>query len=247
MINDKVAVITGGSGGVGKALALYLANKVGKVIVCYHSNDGQASSVKDEIVQLGGLCDIYRLDVSDPLSVKSVFEQVTERDGKVDVLINAAGVSFNGMSWKLPEHCWQQTLAVNLSGVFHCSQAVLPGMREREWGRIISFSSIVAHTGVAGTVAYAASKAGLEGMTRVMAAETAAKKITVNAIALGYFNTGMISQVPEVQVNKLLQSIPAGRLGMTEEINQMVSYLCSDAAAYITGQTLHINGGLFLN
>jgi len=213
-LSNKVAVITGGSGGLGRELAFsFLRDKV-KVILLYHSNPDKVKDIVQEAESKGGVCRAFSLDVSNPGSVTQAFQEILTTMDRIDILVNGAGVTYNAMSWTLPDVNWISTLNTNLTGAFYCSKAVLPGMRSQKWGRIINLSSVVAHTGVPGTAAYAASKAGLEGMTRCMAVEVVSKGITVNALALGYFEAGIIAQVPEPELTKITQAIPLKRLGL---------------------------------
>jgi NAD(P)-dependent dehydrogenase (short-subunit alcohol dehydrogenase family) len=170
--------------------------------------------------------------------------EIANRFGGVDVLINNAGISRSGMSWKISEDDWKDTMEVNLNAPFRLSQGVIPSMRSKKYGRIINISSVVAQTGNVGTAAYAASKAGLIGLTKTLSKELAASGISVNALALGYFETGMIVDVPLDQQAQIIQGIPAGRLGSTDTVCKSVEWLLSDEAAYVTGQVINLNGGL---
>lgn len=217
-LRGKIAAVTGGSGGLGQYICQYMRAQGATVWAPSHAT----------------------LDVTRPDSVGASLAALN-----ANILINCAGVSRSAMSWKTSDENWAATLDTNLTGVFNCIRAVLPGMRERGWGRIINLSSVVGQTGVAGTSAYAASKAGISGLTRAVAAEAARKGVTVNALALGYFDAGMIRDVPAETRKRIVDAIPVGRLGRPEEVCGIIGFLCTDEAAYITGQTINVNGGLY--
>ena len=232
----KTILIIGSSGGLGKELSSYFAERGHRLALHYnlHEPDGKFGDFKK-----------YKADITNEEQVKIMIAAVISDFGKIDVVINNAGVSKSEMAWKTSLENWNQTLGVNLSGPFFVAKHILPHMRENESGRIIFMSSIVAQTGFIGTAAYAASKAGLIGLTRSLAKEVANKNITVNAIAPGYFNAGMINDVtPEIQ-EILKKQIPVGDLGKPTEIGALIEYIFSDQASYLTGQTLNLNGGLF--
>lgn len=233
---EKVIVITGASGGLGSEMARYFAER--GYCLALHCHSGDTFSVACEH-------EWFRADLTDESSVAEFTQAITERFGRVDVLINNAGISRNGMSWKLGLADWNEVMAINLTAPFLLSAAFLPHMRERKFGRIISISSVVAQTGVPGTAAYAASKAGLLGLTKTLAKETASSGITVNALALGYFDKGMISEVSEPMLTEIVQSIPKKKLGEVKTILKTLEFLLSEEADYITGQTINVNGGMF--
>jgi 3-oxoacyl-[acyl-carrier protein] reductase len=216
-MKGKTILVAGGSGGLGAPLCAFLRGQGAYVLSPAHAD----------------------MDVTDPASVM----RAVDAAGRIDVLLYAVGVSRSAMAWKVSDADWETTLCSNLRGAFHCMRAVLPGMRQRGWGRIVTLSSVVGHVGVAGTAAYSASKAGLAGLTRAAAVEVAKKGITVNTLALGYFDAGIIRDVPDTK--PLLDTIPMGRLGREEDLCGVIGFLCSNASSYITGQTLHVNGGLF--
>ncbi len=235
-MEKKVVLITGATGGLGRAMVAHF--QTGNYALALHAHEQQTYVVEAEH-------EWFQADLRDPEAIASMVKEVLNCFGRIDILINNAGISRNGMSWKLPENDWNDVIAVNLTAPFLLMQNVLPEMRERKSGRIISISSVVAQTGVPGTAAYAASKAGLLGLTKTVAKETATSGITVNALALGYFDQGMISEVsPELQEQIRLQ-IPKQRLGSVDTILATLDWLISPACDYVTGQTISLNGGLY--
>ena len=246
MLSNRVVVVVGGSGGLGSAVSQYVAGKGAKVASLYCSNQDRSNQVVNAIQTAGGHATAIKVDITDNESVEAMAKNVVAEFGTIDVLINCAGVSRNSISWKMPKDDWEETLSINLTGAFNCVCAVLPTMRMQGWGRIINVTSIVGQIGVAGTAAYSATKAGLMGMTRTLAIEVASKGITVNSLALGYFDAGIITNVPPDKLEKIVALIPVGRLGKVEELCHVVDFLCADEAGYITGQIINLNGGLYL-
>ena len=188
---------------------------------------------------------LFQADLRFETEVVELVETITAHFGRIDAVINLAGMSHGRISWKTTKEEWDEVLAVNLTAPFLMSKSVLPGMRERGVGRIINISSVVAQTGVVGTAAYAAAKAGLLGFTRSLSKEVASRGITVNAIALGYMDAGMIETITDDFRDDLLKRVPMERLGYPQELAALLIYLLSDQAAYVTGQTLNLNGGLY--
>lgn len=234
-MEQKVILITGATGGLGQEMVRHFEKQ--GAILALHTFQGETPVLDCEHAW-------FRSDLRHPEAIPGLINEVLARFGRIDVLINNAGISRNGMSWKLNESDWDEVIAINLSAPFHLMKAVLPGMRAQGFGRIISISSVVAQTGVPGTAAYAASKAGLLGLTKTVAKETATSGITVNALALGYFDTGMISEVsPELQEQIRLQ-IPKQRLGSVDTILTTIDWLLMPESDYVTGQTISLNGGL---
>ncbi len=243
--NGLVVVVVGGSGGLGGSICRYMGSHGADVAVLYHGNGARADALVGSLRGQGKKAQAFQVDVSQRESVDTVMADVVAAFATVDVLINCAGISRNGMIWKVGDEDWSSTLEVNLTGAFQCTRAVLPIMREKRKGRIINISSILGKIGVPGTSAYAASKAGIEGLTRATAVEVANRGITVNALALGYFDAGIIVKVPTDKLEKILGTIPVGRLGRVEEVCHTIGFLCTEGASYITGQTININGGLY--
>lgn len=235
-MEKKVMLITGATGGLGKEMAHHFAAH-GNYILALHAFESQVFQVEAEHHW-------FFADLRDRASIERLCSEVLEKYGRVDILINNAGISRNGMSWKLAANDWNEVIAVNLTAPFELIKNLVPSMRANGFGRIISISSVVAQTGVPGTAAYAASKAGLLGLTKTVAKETATSGITVNALALGYFDTGMITEVsPEMQ-QAIVAAIPKQRLGDVPAILSALGWLISSEADYVTGQTISLNGGL---
>lgn len=234
---EKVILITGASGGMGNALATFFNRS--NVSLALHSN------IRPVRVPTSDRVAHFRADLQDEVQVREMIQAVLKRFGRIDVLINNAGVSRNAMSWKTEGDDWRETMAVNLDAPFYVSKYVIPGMRDQNWGRIINISSVVAQTGFVGTAAYAASKAGLIGLTKTLSKELISSGVTVNVLALGYFNVGMIEDVPEELRASVVSNIPANKLGDPETVYKTIEWLMLEESAYITGQTVNLNGGMY--
>jgi 3-oxoacyl-[acyl-carrier protein] reductase len=241
-LKDKVCLVTGSSRGIGKAIALALAHEGARVAVTYHTQESEAMETLNEISQ----CSLIQVDVSNEEAVARMIRETVKTFGTIDILINNAGIHRDSMSWKMDKKIWKEVLATNLTGPFLCTKHVLPVMREKGWGRIINISSVIGEIGLAGASNYAASKSGLVGFTKAVAREVADKNITVNCVSYGYMNAGMNLRLPEENRQRVLQNIPLKRFGTLEEATGPVVFLCTDAASYITGQTIHVNGGYYL-
>ncbi len=232
----KVIVITGATGGLGSEMVKHFEQQ--NVRLALHTFQQEPFDVACEHAW-------FKADLRDPKQIDTLIAAILANFGRIDVLINNAGISKNGMSWKLSDADFNEVMAVNLTAPFKLIKGFIPKMREQKSGRIISVSSVVAQTGVVGTAAYAASKAGLIGLTKTVSKETATNGITVNCLALGYFNVGMIDEVaPEMQA-QIIQAIPQQQLGSVATILATIDWLISKEADYITGQTISLNGGLF--
>ena len=232
----KVIVITGATGGLGSEMVKHFEQQ--NVRLALHTFQQEPFDVACEHAW-------FKADLREPQQIDTLIAAILANFGRIDVLINNAGISKNGMSWKLSDADFNEVVAVNLTAPFKLIKGFLPKMREQKSGRIISISSVVAQTGVVGTAAYAASKAGLIGLTKTVSKETATNGITVNCLALGYFNVGMIDEVaPEMQA-QIIQAIPQQQLGSVATILATIDWLISKEADYITGQTISLNGGLF--
>lgn len=233
----KVIVIVGASGGLGNMLYNAFLRDGFDVVGHYNKNN----NVIDHDERW------YNADLTKENEVQEMFSAINDKYNKIDVLINAAGVSLSSISWKTSVDDWKKTLDVNLTAPFLCIKEVLPLMRANNFGRIINLSSVVAQKGVAGTSSYAASKSGLFGMSRAISQEVGNKNITINNIALGYFNYGMINDVPKDMVDELINEIPKKRLGNSDDLITTIEFLIKDSAGYLTGQTINLNGGLIGN
>jgi NAD(P)-dependent dehydrogenase (short-subunit alcohol dehydrogenase family) len=235
-MDKKVILITGATGGLGSEMVKHFEKQ--DVKLALHTFQQEPFDVACEHAW-------FKADLRDENQVKNLIASILANFGRVDVLINNAGISKNGMSWKLAPADFHEVIAVNLTAPFLLCQGVIPSMRSNNFGRIITISSVVAQTGVPGTVAYAASKAGVLGMTKTIAKELANGAITCNALALGYFDQGMISEVSEEMQQQIISQIPKNRLGGVETVLATIDWLLKDESDYVTGQTISLNGGLF--
>jgi len=234
----QIVLLTGASGGIGMVFTRRLLKAGYKVVAVAGRHEGKLKNIKHPNIR------VFSADLSSYSGIKSLHDKVVEEVGHPHILIHNAGVNANAMSWKLSNDDWHNVLAVNLNAAFHISSLCIPNMRELRWGRIVYISSIVASQGVPGTSAYAASKAGLQGLMRAQSVELASRGVTVNAIAPGYLQTGMIQDVPEKMQEAIRQRIPVGSLGNPEELAEMLLWITGENSGYVTGQTLHFNGGL---
>lgn len=234
----RTALVTGGTRGIGEAIAIALKDAGYQVAANYAGNEERAAAFSDRT----GIR-TFKFDVSDYDQVKSGVRVIEAELGPIDVLVNNAGITRDGTMHRMDCEQWQQVLDTNLGGCFHCSRAVIEGMRERSFGRIVNIGSINGQAGQYGQVNYAAAKSGIHGFTKALAQEGARNGITVNAIAPGYIDTDMVRAVPEKVLQKIVAKVPVGRLGQPEEIARGVLFLVGDGAGFITGSTLSINGG----
>lgn len=230
-------MVTGASRGIGRAIALTLAQAGYTVLAAARS-----------IEQSGGLDGMHalNLDLASPDSVKEAIGRATKEHGRIDVLVNNAGVTRDGLAVRMKPADWDAVLRTNLDGSFQCIQQVLPGMMRNRWGRIVNITSVVGQAGSPGQANYAASKAGLIGMTKALAQEVASRNITVNAVAPGYIATDMTKSLPEELKQNIMSKIPLARMGTPEDVAAAVKFLASDEASYITGQVLAVNGGMYM-
>lgn len=246
MAQDKVILITGASRGIGRAIALGFAEPGCTVIVNYRSGREAAEETAEAVRRRGAQAVLNPFDVAQSETVKAAFKDITDAFGRLDVLVNNAGITRDNIFPRLKESEWDEVLAVNLKGVFLCCQAAMRPMLKQRFGRIITITSVVGFTGNAGQCNYAAAKAGIMGLTRALAREVISRNITVNAVAPGYIETEMTQALSEDARRALLEQIPAGRTGTPEEVAAAVRFLASDEAGYITGQVLHVNGGMYM-
>ena len=244
-LQGRIALVTGASQGIGRAVALELARS-GAVVGLAARNQAKLDEAAAEIKAAGGQAEVFAMDVASEEAIKAGARAVLDRFGKVEILVNNAGITRDGLMLRMKRADWDDVISSNLTGTFLLTQTLLAPMLKNRWGRIVNLSSVVGRTGQAGQVNYAASKAGLIGLTRSMAREVASRGITVNAVAPGYIETPMTAVLDEKQRTAMLAQIPLGRAGTAEEVAQAVAFLASDAAAYITGHVLDVNGGMFM-
>lgn len=245
-MEGKIAFVTGGSRGIGKAIALHLAELKVNVLINYFSNTDAANETIHLIKERGGVAQAYSFDISSFDAVQQVFKGALEQFGRIDYLINNAGITRDSLIVTLKEDDWDRVLDVNLKGVYNCTKTVARTMIKQRYGRVVNITSVVGVMGNAGQANYAASKAGIIGFTKAVAKELAPRGITVNAIAPGFIETEMTDNLPATVKENLLSQIPLTRFGKPQEIAQVVEFLLSDAANYITGQVIHVNGGLYM-
>jgi 3-oxoacyl-[acyl-carrier protein] reductase len=246
MFAGQVALVTGASRGIGQAIALALAHAGAKVVGTATSVEGAAKiSAYFEAAGLAGRGLV--LNVTDPQGCESVIEELTKNEGAVSILVNNAGITRDQLALRMKDDDWSMVIDTNLTAVFRMSRLVMRGMMKARFGRIINITSVVGSMGNAGQANYAASKAGVAGMTRALAKELGSRNITVNCIAPGFIDTDMTRALSVEQISSLTQQIPLGRLGEPKDIAETVSFLASPAAGYITGVTLHVNGGMYMD
>ena len=245
-LQGKVALVTGASRGIGQAIAFELGRQ-GAVVVGTATSAVGAERI-DEALKANGIEGAgLVLNVGDAESVNSVLEQIQKDFGAVTILVNNAGITRDNLMLRMKDDEWFDVINTNLNSLFRLSKAVLRGMTKARWGRIISIGSVVGAMGNAGQTNYAAAKAGLEGFGRALAREVGSRAITVNSVAPGFIDTDMTRELPEAQREALLTQIPLGRLGQAEEIAKVVGFLASDGAAYVTGATVPVNGGMYMS
>ena len=246
LLTDKTAVVTGGSRGIGRAIAVALAAEGAKVAVIYAGNAAAAEETLSLIKEQGGEAVAMQCDVADDAAVSDMINAVKEQFGSVDILVNNAGITRDGLLMRMKEGDWQAVLDTNLTGVFHCTKAVTKLMMKQRSGAIINITSVVGQTGNAGQANYAAAKAGMIGFTKSVAKELASRGIRVNAVAPGIIDTDMTAVLSDAVKEDMLKSIPLGRVAQPEEVAKAVVFLASDNASYITGQVLNVDGGMVM-
>ncbi len=240
----KTALVTGAARGIGRGIALKLASMGANVIVNYSGSREQADETLKMVEQAGAGGEAYQCDVSSYEAVKAMTDDIIARYGSLDILINNAGITKDGLIMKMSEEDFDRVVEVNLKGTFNCIRHASRQMLKQRSGRIVNMSSVVGIAGNAGQANYSASKAGIIGITKSMAKELASRGITVNAVAPGYIDTDMTSVLPESVKETVMKNIPLGRMGKVEDIANMVGFLCSSEASYITGQVISVDGGM---
>lgn len=245
-LDGKSAIVTGASRGIGKDIALYLAKEGAKVAVNYSGSKEKAEAVVEEIKSLGGEAFAIQASVDHSEDVQKLVSETLEQFGTIDILVNNAGITRDNLLMRMKEQEWDDVLDTNLKGVFLCTKAVTRQMMKQRNGRIINITSIVGVSGNPGQANYVAAKAGVIGLTKSTALELASRNITVNSVAPGFITTDMTDALPEEVKTQMLSQIPLAKFGHTEDIAKAVAFLASDDANYITGQTLHVNGGMYM-
>ena len=243
-LEGQIAVVTGASRGIGKAIAKELAAQGATVVINYNGSEVKADEVKHEIIEKGGCAQCMQCNVADYEGCEAFIKAVIEQFGRIDILVNNAGITKDGLLMRMSEEDFSDVIDVNLKGTFHCIRAVSRQMLRQRSGRIINLSSVSGVLGNAGQANYSASKAGVIGLTKSAARELASRGITVNAIAPGFINTEMTEVLSEKVKEGATAQIPLGKFGETEDIANAAAFLASDEARYITGQTLHVDGGM---
>ncbi|OZT11655.1 beta-ketoacyl-ACP reductase [Priestia aryabhattai] len=246
MLEGKVAVVTGASRGIGRAIALELGKQGAKVVVNYAGSEAKALEVVDEIKGYGTDAIAVQANVADADSVQSMIKEAISTFGSLDILVNNAGVTRDNLLMRMKEDEWDDVLSTNLKGVFLCTKAATRQMMKQRHGRIINISSIVGVSGNAGQANYVAAKAGVIGLTKTSAKELASRNITVNAVAPGFIATDMTDELPEEVKSEMLKQIPLASFGDPQDVANVVSFLATDASRYITGQTIHVDGGMVM-
>lgn len=244
--SNKVAIVTGGSRGIGKAIAKKLASFNSNVVINYTSSETEALKVKEEIESLGVECMALKCDVSKSEDVNNMINEVMNKFGKIDILINNAGITKDSLIMKMKEEDFDKVIDVNLKGVFNCTKAVTKPMMKQRNGKIVNMSSVVGVMGNPGQANYCASKAGVIGFTKATAKELASRNININAVAPGFIETDMTDVLKDDVKEGMLSVIPMKKFGTPEDIANLVIFLCSDMSTYITGQVIHVDGGMVM-
>src|SRR3954469_6676207 len=246
MLDGKVALVTGASRGIGQAIALALA-KAGATVAGTATSEGGAAGISKYLRDGGLKGSGYKLDVNDGAETQAVLAAIESQQGAVAILVNNAGITRDNLLLRMKDTEWDEIMDTNLKSVFRLSKLVIRSMMKAHFGRIVNITSVVGSMGNAGQVNYAAAKAGVVGFSKSLAKEVGSRNITVNCIAPGFIETDMTRALPDEQKKALLAHIPLGRFGQAQEVAAAVAFLCSDGAAYVTGTTLHVNGGMYMD
>ncbi|KML10460.1 3-oxoacyl-ACP reductase [Bacillus safensis] len=247
MLTNKTAVVTGASRGIGRSIAIDLAKSGANVVVNYSGNEAKANEVVDEIKALGQQAFAVKADVSNAEEVQAMMKQAIDTFGSIDILVNNAGITKDNLLMRMKENEWDDVININLKGVFNCTKAVTRQMMKQRNGRIINLASVVGVCGNPGQANYVAAKAGVIGLTKTTAKELATRHITVNAVAPGFISTDMTDKLDENVQTEMLKQIPLARFGAPEDISNVVVFLASEGAGYITGQTIQVDGGMVMS
>ncbi|PCK21630.1 beta-ketoacyl-ACP reductase [Bacillus pumilus] len=247
MLTNKTAVVTGASRGIGRSIAIDLAKNGANVVVNYSGNEAKANEVVDEIKALGQQAFAVKADVSNAEEVQALMKQAIDTFGSIDILVNNAGITKDNLLMRMKENEWDDVININLKGVFNCTKAVTRQMMKQRSGRIINLASVVGVCGNPGQANYVAAKAGVIGLTKTTAKELASRHITVNAVAPGFISTDMTDKLDDNVQSEMLKQIPLARFGAPEDISNVVVFLASEGAGYITGQTIQVDGGMVMS
>ncbi len=244
-VEGRVAVVTGAAQGIGRTIALTLA-KGGATLALVDVLEDKLAGVAEEITSSGGHAAAFKMNVTDEDNIKQVFKQIVEKFGRLEILVNNAGITRDQLMMRMKRNDWDLVISINLTGVFLCTQAAVPTMLKQRWGRIVNISSINGQMGQAGQANYSASKAGVIGLTMATAREVAPRGITANAVAPGYIETPMTQVLSEELKDAMLKMVPLGRVGTPQDVANAVCFLASEESSYITGQVLKVNGGMLM-
>jgi len=245
-LNGKIALVTGSSRGIGRVTAIALARAGAFTFINYVRNEDAARETLEIVESHGGRGSLLSFDVSDSDAVQDAIKGITEEKERIDILVNNAGITLDGIFVRTKPEEWNSLIDINLKGVFNCCRSAIRYMMKQRWGRIINMTSVVAISGNAGQVCYSASKAGIVGLTKSLARELGSRNICINAVAPGFIETDMTASIGEKNREKVIDQIPLGRTGTPDDIAGIVAFLASGKADYITGQVIHVNGGLYM-